>query len=186
MNRTNVIEYIKFAYWAVKSNQSIQDCFKLDESVEAITDHVNSIINDSALNEELCNIIPLIKINENTKKKKPLSKNLNECIIKNMQVYDTTNDEAHKYETQCHNCGDNINIGQKYCSKGCSKFIEDYNYDCFWGKSCKMCHVHREYFVMTRNFEFSGKTYWIDDQKNVYNNENEKVAMERDGNIIYT
>ena len=49
-----------------------------------------------------------------------------------------------------------------------------------------MCDVHREYFVMTRNFEFSGKTYWIDDQKNVYNNENEKVAMERDGNIIYT
>jgi hypothetical protein len=48
-----------------------------------------------------------------------------------------------------------------------------------------MCNTHKEYIIMTRNFEFSGNTYWIDNENNVYNNENEKIAMERDGIIIY-
>jgi hypothetical protein len=48
-----------------------------------------------------------------------------------------------------------------------------------------MCHVREEYIVVTRNFELSGKTYWIDDEKNVYNDENFKVATVRDGIITY-
>lgn len=179
MNRTNVINYIKFAYWAVKSQQSIEDCLKLNDSVETIAENVKNIINDTTLNEEIFNMIPGLR-----PKKKPVDCT-NECILKNMEAYDTTNEEAQQYESHCHNCGDNTSIGQKYCGKGCFKFIEEFNYDCFWGKSCKMCHTHNEYIIMTRSFEFSENTYWIDNENNVYNNKNKKIAMEKDGNIVY-
>ena len=179
MNSSNVIGYIKFAYWALKSKQSVQDCFKLDNTVEAIVEHVNKIINDDTIQ---CNIIPT-----NTKhKNKKESIASNEHILQNMEAFNTTLEEAQKYESHCHNCGNDICIGHKYCGKGCFKFVEDFNYNCFWGKSCKMCNTHKEYIVMTRKFEITGKTYWIDNDKNVYNQENVKVAMERDGNIIYT
>ena len=47
-----------------------------------------------------------------------------------------------------------------------------------------MCHTHKEYIIMTRKFEFSENTYWIDNENNVYNDKNEKIAMEKDGNIV--
>ena len=184
MNNTNVVDYIRFAYWALKSKQSIHDCFKLDDSAEAIVEHVNKIINDTELTQELCNILPILNQTKPSKKKKEPVNNAH--ILQNMEAYDTTQEEAHKYESHCHNCGNEICIGHKYCGKGCFKFVEDFNFDCFWGESCKMCRIHREYIVVTRKFEITGKTYWIDDEKNVYNDQNEKVAMEREGNIIYT
>lgn len=189
MNSTNVIEYIKIAYWVLKSKQSIQDCLKLNESVEAITENITNIINDTSLNQELCNIIPNVDLSIKTpaaKKKKP-SEQVSDSILKNMETYNTTLEEAQKYETHCHKCGgDKIIVGQKYCSEGCCKVIERFNYKCFWGSSCKMCHTHQKYIVMTHNFEFTGKTYWIDDEQNVYNNENERVAFVNEGNIMYT
>lgn len=184
MNNTNVAEYIKFAYWALKSKQTVQDCFKLNDSTEAIVEHVNKIINDDTLTKELYNIIPSLATNERRKKKKNLVVN-NMNILQNMELFNTTADEAQKYESHCHNCGKDICVGQKYCDKGCFKFVEDLNFNCFWGESCKMCRIHNEYIIVTRKFEITGKTYWIDDDKNVYNEENEKVAMERDGNIVY-
>ena len=180
MNSTNVIGYIKFAYWALKSKQSVQDCFKLNDSTEAIVENVNKIINDDALTQELCNIIPNLAPR---KKKKELANNT--YILQNMEAYNTATDEAQNYESHCHNCGKDICIGQKYCDKGCFKFVEDLNFNCFWGESCKMCRTHSEYIVLTRKFEITGKTYWIDNDNNVYNDKNEKVAMEREGNIIY-
>ena len=182
MNKT-IFEYIKFAYWAVKSKQSTEDCLKLSESPpEVIAEYIKKIINDESLNQEIYNIMPNIV---NKKKKPKPDKPVNECVLKNMQSYDTTHDEAHKYETHCHNCGKNICIGQKYCGKGCFKFIEEFNYNCYWGKSCKMCHTHEQYIIVTRNFMFSGKNYWIDDEQNVYNDESAKIATMKDGNIIY-
>jgi hypothetical protein len=182
MNSSNVISYITFAYWALKSKQSIQECFKLDASNEAIEEHVNKIINDDALTQELCKTINYSKT-KSIKKKESIANNTH--ILQNMEAYNTTADEAQKYELHCHNCGKVICIGDKYCDKGCFKFVEDFNYDCYWGKSCKMCHTHKEYIVATRNFEFFGKTYWIDNDRNVYNDENEKIAIEREGKLIY-
>jgi len=180
MNSSNVISYIKFAYWALNSKQSVQECFKLADTAEAITAHVNKIINDDTIQ---CNILPINIKTKNKKKNEPIESN--EHILQNMEAFNTTVNEAQKYESHCHNCGNDICIGSKYCGKGCFKCIEDFNYNCFWGKSCKMCRTHNEYIVMTRKFEITGKTYWIDNDKNVYNQENEKVAMERDGNIVY-
>ena len=196
MNTSNVIGYIAFAYWALKSKKSIRECFKLDGSIEAIEEHVNNIINDDALTQELRNIIAPLNnvvnnVVNNVTKNKPKNKKKKECvannahILQNIEAYKTSAEEAQKYESHCHNCGKDICIGQRYCDKGCFKFVEDFNYDCYWGKSCKMCHTHKEYIVATRNFEFSGKTYWIDNDKNVYNDEHEKIAMEREGKLIY-
>jgi hypothetical protein len=189
MNSNNVLEYIKFAYWALKQKQSTEDCFKLGDSPDAISDHVKNIISDASLNNEIQLLLPNIIIPNNTTNKTPkkISKkdNNNEHIQKNMEIYNTTEQEAHEYESHCHKCGTDICIGQKYCCEGCFKIVEDFNYYCYWGKSCKMCHVREEYIVVTRNFELSGKTYWIDDEKNVYNDENCKVATVRDGIITY-
>ena len=183
MNSNNVIEYIKFAYWALKSKQSVEDCFKLGDSPEAISEHVKSIINDATLDKEIRALLPNIAQTAKAPIKKVV---INEHIHKNMEIYDTTDKEAHEYESHCHKCGTDICIGKKYCCEGCLKIVEDFNYYCYWGKSCKMCNVRDEYIVVTRNFELSGKTYWIDDENNVYNDENIKVAIEREGNIIYT
>jgi hypothetical protein len=180
MNSNNVIEYIKFAYWALKQKQSAEECFKLGDSPEAISEHVKNIINDTSLDAELQVLLPIQKT------KPPIKKAvINEHIQKNMEIYETSEKEAREYESHCHKCGSDICIGQKYCCQGCLKIVEDFNYYCYWGKSCKMCHVREEYIVVTRNFELSGKTYWIDDEKNVYNDEHVKVATEREGNIIY-
>ncbi len=194
MNSNNVIEYIRFAYWVLKQKQSVEDCFKLGDSPDAISDHVKNIINDTSFDNQLNIILPHIakaskaskavqveKTNKSTKKKCIN----NEHIQKNMEIYNTSEEEAHEYESHCHKCGTDICIGQKYCCDGCFKIVEDFNYYCHWGKSCKMCHVRDEYIVVTRNFEFSGKIYWIDDEKNVYNDEHIKVATERDGIIAY-
>jgi len=161
MNSNNVFEYIKFAYWALKQKQSAEDCFKLGDSPDAISDHVKNIISDASLKNEI------------------------QLLLPNIIIPNNTNKTAHEYESHCHKCGTDICIGQKYCCDGCFKIVEDFNYYCHWGKSCKMCHVREEYIVVTRNFELSGKTYWIDDEKNVYNDENFKVATVRDGIITY-
>jgi hypothetical protein len=182
MNSNNVIEYIKFAYWALKQKQSAEECFKLGDSPEAISEHVKNIINDATLDKEIRALLPIQTTKTLSTKKGVV---INEHVQKNMEVYDTTEQEANEYESHCHKCGTDICIGKKYCCEGCLKIVEDFNYYCYWGKSCKMCHVREEYIVMTRNFEFNGNTYWIDDEKNVYNNENIKVAVEREGNIIY-
>jgi len=185
MNSNNVIEYIKFAYWALKQKQSAEECFKLGDSPEAISEHVKNIINDKTLDKEIRALLPnFVQTTKTLSTKKGVV--INEHVQKNMEVYDTTEQEANEYESHCHKCGTDICIGKKYCCEGCLKIVEDFNYYCYWGKSCKMCHVREEYIVMTRNFEFNGNTYWIDDEKNVYNDKNIKVAVEREGNIIYT
>ena len=188
MNSNNAIEYIKFAYWALKQKQSVEDCFKLGDSPDAISDHVKNIINDASLDKEIHNILPQIaKVKAHTAKTTKSTKKCinNEHVQKNMEIYNTSEEEAHEYESHCHKCGTDICIGQKYCCDGCFKIVEDFNYYCYWGKSCKMCHVREEYIVVTRNFELSGKIYWIDDENNVYNEENIKVATVRDGIITY-
>jgi hypothetical protein len=181
MNSKTAIEYIKFAYWALKSKQSIEECLKLNDSVEIITDHIKNIVNDATLDKELDAILP----NINKPKKQTKKAAINEHIEKNMEIYGTTEQEAREYESRCHNCGADIPIGQKCCDKGCSKFIEEFNYDCYWGKSCKMCHTHDEYIVITRNFEFGENNYWIDIENNVYTNDGTKVAVARDDIIVY-
>ena len=118
------------------------------------------------------------------KMSKPADK-IHESIGNNMKIYDTTQKEAHNYETHCHNCGKDIDTGKKYCNKGCRKCVEDFNYKCHWGKSCKMCGIHEQYYIVTRNITFDEKKYWIDSEKNIYDNSGEKVAFEKDEEIIF-
>jgi len=108
-----------------------------------------------------------------------------ESVLLNMQIYNTTQKEAIVYETQCHSCGKKGQTGQRYCNGGCFKYVEDFNYKCFWGESCKMCHVREQYCIITRDFTFDEKQYWIDDNNNVYNDDDIKIAVERDGNIVF-
>ena len=150
MNKTNVIEYIKFAHWAIKSKQ-FDELLKL--SPDDMTNRINQIIKEE--NQEVYKDVKGLLPNEH--------------IMQNMEAYNTTAEEANMYESHCHNCGSDICIGDKYCGKGCFKFVEEFNYDCHWGKSCKMCHVHQEYVIMTREFEFKGQKYWIDNENTVWN-----------------
>ena len=84
------------------------------------------------------------------KRKNPIQ----ECIQHNMKTYNTTEEEAKFYETHCHKCGITISMGKKYCDESCFKMVEKHNFDCYWKKSCKMCHIHKQYVVLTSNFDF--------------------------------
>jgi len=81
-------------------------------------------------------------------------KTIQECVNRNMEEYNTTEEEAKFYETHCHKCGVSISIGKKYCDDSCFKMVEKHNFDCYWKKSCKMCHIHKQYVVLNCNFEF--------------------------------
>jgi hypothetical protein len=70
------------------------------------------------------------------------SKEIPECIFKNMNEYNTTEHDAYMYETHCHNCGLTISIGKKYCCDECFKVIEKFNYKCYWNTACKMCFIN--------------------------------------------
>jgi hypothetical protein len=176
MNKDDVIKYIKFAEWAINSKQSVADCFKLSESIEAIMAHVENIINDSQYDGDLAKQMKQI-INRDTFD--------NPVIKDNMKLYETTQEEAHDYETHCHSCGTSTELGQKYCNNGCQLCVEEFKYKCHWGDSCKMCHVHENYYIVTRSVVFDYKTYWIDNSKNVYNDDGAKVATEQFGELIY-
>ena len=70
------------------------------------------------------------------------NKEIPECILKNMNEYNTTEHDAYMYETHCHNCGLSISIGKRYCCEECFKVIEKFNYKCNWNTTCKMCYIY--------------------------------------------
>ena len=195
MNDVTVRGYLKIAQWAIQSKQSFEDVFKLGETIESIIENIDNIVNDDALNDIINDLLHKNTAKNETKSKKKTSEPVieipdteqqtHESVLLNMQIYNTTQKEAIMYETQCHSCGKKGQTGQRYCNGGCFKYVEDFNYKCFWGESCKMCHVREQYCIITRDFTFDEKQYWIDDNNNVYNDDDIKIAVERDGNIVF-
>ena len=196
MNDETVRGYLKIAQWAIQSKKSFEDVFKLGETIESIIDNIDNIVNDDALNDIINDLLHKNTAKNETKSKNKPSKKVepiieipeqqtHESVLLNMQIYNTTQKEAIVYETQCHSCGKKGQTGQRYCNGGCFKYVEDFNYKCFWGESCKMCHVREQYCIITRDFTFDEKHYWIDDNNNVYNDDDIKIAVERDGNVVF-
>lgn len=137
MNNKTALEYIKFAYYMLNTKQSILDY--LDQEPEDIDNHIKLIINDQNIEKEIINSFPMLN------KLKPV---VNHYIKNNMTIYGTNEEEATLYESHCHNCKTSIQLGEKYCSKGCYKCVEDFNYDCCWGKTCKMCYSNVKWIVL--------------------------------------
>ena len=84
-----------------------------------------------------------------TKKAESISK----YVLQNMSTYNTTCEEAQFYESHCHNCGISTQLGKRYCNDDCLKFVEQYNFDCYYGQLCKMCRVCDKYIELSSNFE---------------------------------
>ena len=198
MNDVTVRGYLKIAQWAIQSKKSFEDVFKLGETIESIIENIDNIMNDAELDNIINDLLNKNTAKPDKKNKKKTSKKVepvielpdieqqtHESVLLNMQIYNTTQKEAIMYETQCHSCGKKGQTGQRYCNGGCFKYVEDFNYKCFWGESCKMCHVREQYCIITRDFTFDEKQYWIDDNNNVYNDDDIKIAVERDGNIVF-
>ena len=68
-------------------------------------------------------------------------------LIKYAEKHNLTIDESIDYQTHCHCCGKTVEDGifdemnHQYCKKKCFEHCEDYWYDCFRGKECKVCEI---------------------------------------------
>jgi hypothetical protein len=197
MNDHTLTTYLKIAQWAIQSNKSFEDLFLLGDTIESIIHNIDNIVNDHDLD-----LIINHFLNNNTAKKpdtlnkKKYNKKIEPAIIipdiqthpsvlLNMQIYNTTLNDAIVYETHCHSCGKNTLTGKRYCNGGCFKYVEDFNFKCFWGESCKMCLVREHYCIITRDFTFHDKHYYIDDNNFVYNQDDIKIATITNGNISF-
>lgn len=209
MNYHTLTPYLKIAQWAIQSNKSFEDLFLLGDTIESIIHNIDNIVNDDQLNHliniptssnDLCHhaLQNSQTINNNTAKK-PINKQkynkkieppipdiqTHPSVLLNMQIYNTTLNDAIVYETHCHSCGKNTLTGKRYCNTACFKYVEDFNFKCFWGESCKMCLVREHYCIITRDFTFHDKHYSIDDNNFVYNQDDIKIATITNGNISF-
>ena len=197
MNDHTLTPYLKIAQWAIQSNKSFEDLFLLGDTIESIIHNIDNIVNDDDLD-----LIINHFLNNNTAKKtdtlnkKKYNKKIEPAIIipdiqthqsvlLNMQIYNTTLNDAIVYETHCHSCGKNTLTGKRYCNTACFKYVEDFNFKCFWAHKCKMCLVREHYCIITRDFTFHDKHYYIDDNNNVYNDDDIKIATITNGNISF-
>jgi hypothetical protein len=195
MNDETVKGYLKIAQWVIQSKKSFEEVFKLGDTIESIIENIDNIVNDDELNFIINNLLHKNTAKNDTKGKKKTSEPVieipdieqqtHESVLLNMQIYNTTQKEAIVYETQCHSCGKKTQPGKRYCNTACFKYVEDFNYKCFWAHKCKMCHVRHQYSIITRDFTFLHKHYSIDDNNNVYNHDDIKIAVERDGNVVF-
>jgi hypothetical protein len=112
--------FLHFVQWAIQNNLSVDQCFHFDTPFRI---------------EDAQYATPLITAHKVFNK----SKEIPECILKNMNEYNTTEHDAYIYETHCHNCGF---FGKKYCCDECFIVIENFNYKCFWNTACKMCFIY--------------------------------------------
>jgi hypothetical protein len=195
MNDETVKGYLKIAQWVIQSKKSFEEVFKLGDTIESIIENIDNIVNDDELNFIINNLLHKNTAKNDTKGKKKTSEPVieipdieqqtHESVLLNMQIYNTTQKEAIVYETLCHSCGKKTQPGKRYCNTACFKYVEDFNYKCFWADKCKMCHVREQYCIITRDFTFIDKHYSIDDNNNVYNDDDIKIAVERDGNVVF-
>jgi hypothetical protein len=189
MNYHTVKAYLKIAQWAIQSNKSFEDLFLLGDTIESIIHNIDNIANNDDI------IINHLLNNNTTKNDTSNTKNnynklqpelqTHQSVLLNMQIYDTSLNDAIVYETLCHSCGKKTQPGKRYCNTACFKYVEDFNYKCFWADKCKMCIVRHQYSIITRDFTFIDKHYYIDDNNNVYNDDDIKIAVERDGNVVF-
>ena len=195
MNDHTLTPYLKIAQWAIQSNKSFEDLFLLGDTIESIIHNIDNIVNDDALNHIINHLL-----NNNTAKntinKQKYNKKIEPAIIiphiqthpsvlLNMQIYNTTLNDAIVYETHCHSCGKNTLTGKRYCNTACFKYVEDFNFKCFWADKCNMCLVRHQYCIITRDFTFHDKHYSIDDNNFVYNQDDIKIATITNGNISF-
>jgi hypothetical protein len=195
MNNHTVKAYLKIAQWAIQSNKSFEDLFHLGDTIESIIDNVDNIINDAELDNIINDLLHKNTAKNDTKGKKKTSEPVieipdieqqtHESVLLNMQIYNTTQKEAIVYETQCHSCGKKGQTGQRYCNTACFKYVEDFNYKCFWADKCKMCLVREQYCIITRDFSFLHKHYYIDDNNYVYNHDDIQIANISHGNVVF-
>ncbi len=54
--------------------------------------------------------------------------------------HDLTIYEAMEYLSVCHFCGRDTTYAHYYCKARCQDLAEDFNYECFRGKDCKVCN----------------------------------------------
>lgn len=63
-----------------------------------------------------------------------------ETTLKYAKEHDLTMYEAMDYLSVCHYCGRDTPYAYGYCKSRCQDLAEDFNYECFRGKDCKVCN----------------------------------------------
>ena len=63
-----------------------------------------------------------------------------ETTIKYAKEHDLTLFEAMDYLSACHYCGRDTPYAYGYCKSRCQDLAEDFNYECYRGKDCKVCN----------------------------------------------
>lgn len=63
-----------------------------------------------------------------------------DATLKYAKKHDLTIYEAMEYLSVCHYCGRDTPYAYSYCKSRCQDLAEDFNYECFRGKDCKVCN----------------------------------------------
>jgi hypothetical protein len=140
----DVVACLKIAHFATTSNQSFEEVFKLNESIESIIDNINYILNETnfRLDEHLGNNEIPQEIMQYL--------NIARLAIESKQTFD------------------------EFFKLGASVDTIVENIDRLLYVSDEL--VEEDYIVLTRSFKYNAKIYFMDENKNIYNDNDENIG----------
>ena len=138
----SIAEYEKLQLYSKNAQITLLDavsnymfwCNECETAVE-----INS--HESNCNETICKIYDYTTDNDfNTQYNVNYSTEDIATTIEYAKERNLTINEAMNYLASCHFCGNNTRYGSEYCKPRCQDLAEDFNYECFRGKDCKVCN----------------------------------------------
>ena len=142
----DVFAFFKIAYFAVSSNQLFEEVFKLNESIETIIDNINSILKETDFNT----VQECHHNNDDIPQEIMQYINIAKLSIESNQTFE-----------EFFKLGETVDA-----------IIE--NIDRHLYSSDEL--VEEDYIVLTRSFTHRAKKYWIDESKNIYNDNHENIG----------
>lgn len=143
----DVFACLKIAYFATTSNQSFEEVFKINESIETIIENLQFILNETPflLEEHLQQ-----KISNDIPQEIMQYLNIAKLAIESKQTFD-----------EFFKLGDSVDT-----------IVE--NIDRLLYVSDEL--IEEDYIVLTRTFTYNATKYFMDENKNIYNDNDENIG----------
>ena len=138
----DVLACLKIAYFATTSNQTFEEVFKLNESIETIIDNINFILNETPFS---------LLVDKEIPQEIMQYLNIARLAIESKQTF------------------------EEFFKLGGSVDAIVENIDRLLYVSDEL--VEEDYIVLTRSFTYNAKKYFMDENKNIYNDNDENIGM---------
>jgi hypothetical protein len=143
----DVFACLKIAYFATTSNQSFEEVFKINESIETIIENLQFILNET----------PFL-LEEHLQQK--ISNDIPQEIMQYLNIAKLAIESNQTFE-EFFKLGDSVDT-----------IVE--NIDRLLYVSDEL--IEEDYIVLTRTFTYNATKYFMDENKNIYNDNDENIG----------